>query len=243
MVSKKIQNISIADLGSRVTVSVIADVGDQKIELPAERASLSSTELLQVQAKYGKNIFPLCDVINKWQEKIKAAKIKGKIGNLDFIVITSFGVFKWEDIKLYKFKLESGRIIYIVVASDELGERYNRRRGIRIGIDKVMDVEQMDNMYSVIVKDISYCGVAILEPMGSQIDPDGYFMLHLIDYDEEGNTHPVAEITAKIANQKVNEDGSVFSGCSILADHASFLQQYIANKQIEILRAKNTNFK
>ncbi|MBR4708069.1 MAG: hypothetical protein IKP29_08445 [Pseudobutyrivibrio sp.] len=241
MVSRRIQSISIADLGSKVTVSVIADVGQQKIELPAERASLSTEELSLVKAKYGQNVFPLDDVINKWQEKIKAAKIKGKIGKLDFLVITSFGVFRWEDIKLYKFKLESGRLVYVVVAAEELGERYNRRRGIRIGIDKVMDVEQMDNMYSVIVKDISYCGVAILEPMGAQIDPDDYFLLHLIDYDQDGQTHPVAEITAKIANQKVNEDGSVFSGCSILADHASFLQQYIANKQIEELRAKNSN--
>ena len=239
MVSRKIQNISIAELGSRTTVSIIADVGEQKIELPAERASLSPTEISQVRAKYGNNIFLIDDVLNKWQEKIKAAKIKGKITRLDFIAVTSFGVFKWDDIKLYKSKLESGRIIYVVVASEELGERYNRRRGIRINIDKVMDVEQMDNMYSIIVKDISYCGVAIVEPMGSQIDPDEYFLLHLIDYDQDGNTRPVAEITAKIANQKENEDGSVFSGCAILADHASFLQQYIANKQREDLRAKN----
>ncbi len=238
MVSRKIQNISIADLGSKVAVSIVADVGEQKIELPAERAPLSTEELSQVREKYGRNVFPLDDVVNKWQAKIKAAKIKGKISSLDFLVVTSFGVFRWEDVKLYKFKLESGRLIYVVVASDELGERFNRRRGIRINIDKVMDVEQDDNIYSVIVKDISYCGVAIVEPMGAQINPDEYFMLHLVDYASDG-VHPVAEITAKIANQKVNEDGSVFSGCSIIADHASFLQQFIANKQIEELRAKN----
>jgi hypothetical protein len=101
-----------------------------------------------------------------------------------------------------------------------------------------MDVEQGQSIYNVIVRDISYCGVAFIEPMveESQLDASKPFALHLYDEGEDGE-RLVGIFRGKITNQQKIDSG-ILNGCEIAADHASELQKYIANKQIEELRGK-----
>ena len=77
-----------------------------------------------------------------------------------------------------------------------------------------------------------------MEPLGSQIDPNREFILHLLEDTDDGERE-VGKFFGRIINQKEDENGGVFSGCTISSDHAAFLQRYIATKQIEAIRGKS----
>ena len=234
----KYTKLNISEITPEATISIVATYENRKIELPTEYAHLSDEEQIELEEKYGKKILPLENILKKWQDKLKEIDFKGTLSKLNLVVICKEGIFHWENVKIAKYTFKSGKAIHIVVSRRLEGERYNRRRGVRINIDKVMDVEQGDKRYSVIVRDLSYCGVAFVEPLGAQLDTKEEFILHLIDKDDEGNEITIAKIRGRINNQKDNENGGVLNGCTIAADHAAFLQKYIATKQIEAIRGK-----
>ena len=99
-----------------------------------------------------------------------------------------------------------------------------------------MNIEQNGEKISVIVRDLSYCGIAFVESAETPVDPDKAFTINLIDTDEDGNEYLVAKLTGRINNQKEIDDGKILCGCILAADHASDLHRYIANKQIEAIR-------
>jgi hypothetical protein len=179
---------------------------------------------------------PLENILKLWQDRLREINFKGAVSKLDLTAITDNGLFTWEDVKIVKYTFKTGRVIHLVKLKSAEGEKYNRGRGVRINIDKVMNIEQGDEMYSVIVRDLSYCGVAFVEPLGAQLDPDKEFILHLTDTDEDGNEVLVERIAGRINNQDVDENGGIFYGGNLDPKKAAFLQKYLANKQIEILR-------
>lgn len=230
--------LNIADITPDSTISIVATMDNRKVELPAEYAKLTEEEIVELEEKYGKKILPLDNIKNKWQDKMKEVDFKGTLSKLSLIVICKAGIFHWENVKIAKYTLNTGKTIHAVVSRRLDGDRYNRRRGVRINIDKVMEVEQGEKVYSVIVRDLSYCGVGFVEPLGAQLDENQEFILHLIDEDDEGEEVLVAKIRGRINNRKDFGNGGVLNGCTIAADHASFLQKYIATKQIEAIRGK-----
>ena len=64
-------------------------------------------------------------------------------------------------------------------------------------------------------------------------------MIYLTDTNEDGEDYLVAKLTGRINNQKDYDEGRILCGCILAADHASELQRYIANKQIEAIRGKS----
>ena len=178
--------LNIVYVTSAATISVMAYSGSRKIELPVEYANLSIEDQNKLDEKYAGKVLPLNSILDKWKSKLSAANFDGKFNKFDLIAMTSNGIFKWNDVKIYKSSMFEGREVYLVFPSNVLGEKYNRRQGVRINIDRVMDVEQDDFFYSVIVKDLSYCGVGIVEPLGAQINPEKSFTLHLTEETEDG---------------------------------------------------------
>ncbi len=233
---EKIEKLNISEVKQEDTISVMASLNNRKIELPAEYAVLNDEEKSALETRFGNNFLPLENIIQMWQDKLREVSFKGNVSKLDLIAVTKVGVFRWENIKVYKHEFDSGRSVHVVYTKLPAGQRYNRRRGVRITIDRVMNVEQGGNIYSVIVRDISYCGVALIEPLGAQLNTKAKFILNFVDDNEDGEEYLVARLFGKINNQKEHDGGGVLSGCVLSPDHASFLQKYIATKQIESLR-------
>ena len=234
-----ITKLHISEVTEKANISVQATLDNKKLELPTEYAILDEKEREEFTSKYGKKGIPMENIIQMWQDKVREVDFTGSVSKLDLIVVNEQGVFKWENIKIYKFTFSSGRGIHVALPTLEEGYKYNRRRGVRINIDRVMEVEQDDTMYSVIVRDLSYCGVGFVEPLGSQIDPKREFILHLAEDTDDGEKI-IGRFFGKIINQKDDVNGGIFSGCTISSDHAEFLQRYIATKQIEAIRGNNS---
>ncbi len=230
--------LNISEVTPEATISVIATLDKKKIELPTKYALLTEDEEKELNDKYGDKYLALENILKMWQDKLKEVNFTGSISKLSLIAITKEGIFHWDDIKIYKYTFKSGKNIHLVLSMNPVGEKYNRRRGIRINLDKIMSIEQDGEVHTVIVRDLSYCGVAFEEPSGSKIDPSKAFVLKLIDTTPEGEEYLVARLTGRINNQKEKEDGGVVSGCILAADHASELQRYIATKQIDMIRGK-----
>lgn len=242
MNEKKPTKLNISDVTSEANISIIGVLDNKKMELPTEYANLTEAEIQELDEKFS-DYLALETILKQWQEKLQEVSFKGTVSKIDLIVINSDGVYHWENVKIIRYVLQSGKSIHIATVRNPEGERYNRRRGIRININKKMKVIQDDKVYPVIVKDLSYCGVAIEELNGSEIDKDKAFVLMLTDTDADGVEFLVAKLTGRVNNQKETGNGSVVSGCILAADHASDLQRYIANKQIAEIRGMNVGKK
>ncbi|WP_028243906.1 PilZ domain-containing protein [Pseudobutyrivibrio ruminis] len=237
MKEKQTIKINISDITREATLSVVGYLDNKKMELPTEYAILSEEEYAELEDKFT-NFLPLENILKMWQEKLQEVSFKGIVSKIDLIAILPQGVFHWEDVKIFKYLLKSGKSIHVVTVHNPIGEKYNRRRGIRIAIDRVMSIVQGENAYQVLVKDLSYCGVAIEEVNTTRLDANKAFVLMLTDKKADGEDYLVAKLTGRINNQKEKEDGTVVSGCILSADHAAELQRYIANKQIELIRGQ-----
>ena len=234
--NKKNIKIKISDITADSTLSVIANLEGKKIELPTKYASLTAEERQELVEIFGEKFLPLENILKLWQDRLREVGFKGTLSKLELIAITNDGVFRWDNVKISKHVLTNGRSLHVVIVKLLEGERYNRRRGIRINIDKAMKLEQEGKLYSVIVRDLSYCGMAFAETSENQINPTMPFVLHLTDNDEDGKELLVSKIKGKVHNQKATEKGEILYGCVIAPEHAAFLQKYVATKQIEAIR-------
>jgi hypothetical protein len=224
--------IKISDITPDLTLSLIAALDDKKVDLPINYAKLSEDEAEEVKSKYGIDALPLEPIVRHIEEKILEISFKGHTSKLQLIVVTTEEVFHWKAVKIFRVKLASGRNINMLTSDVLYGEKFNRRRGVRINIDKMMKIEQGGEEYQVIVRDLSYCGVGFYEPLGSKVQKGMPFLLHLSESSDDGD-RLVCKLTGKILHQREHEAGGLISGCVLSSQHASFLQRYIAIKQME----------
>ncbi len=232
MAEKKTIRLSIPDITIETTLSVLATVDDNTLELPVEYARLTPAELKGIRALYGNNVLPLENVVKQWQEKLMEVSFKGHLSKLDLLAVNTEGVFLWEDVKIYKVKLTSGKTINILKSPIIEGTKYNRRKGVRIALNKSMHIHQDGKFHTVIVRDLSYCGVGFVESGKSNIEKGKPFILFLTEETENGEKI-IGKFVGKVINQRELPAGGVFSGCVLAAKHSAFLQRYIAKKQIE----------
>lgn len=237
MDTKNTHEITIADITKDYTLSIIATLDSKTIEMPAEYAKLSSEEVSEIEKRFGPDIIPLENIMTKIQEKMLEVSFKGHVSTLDLVAVSEEGVFKWAHAKVYRVKLATGKEINLLTSKQRFGEKFNRRRGVRIDLDKAMKIEQQDQTYTVVVRDLSYCGVSFVEPNGAQVQKGMPFTLHLSENSEDGEKL-IGAFTGKILNQRTLDSGAVVSGCILSASHASFLQRYIATKQMEEISGK-----
>ena len=243
MSTNEAPKLHLSEIKPEATLSIIASLGNKKMELPVEYANLSMEEYEELTSKYENRFLPLENILKEIQNHLQEIDFSGSLSSLELIAITKNGIFHWENVKIAKYSFASGKRIYLATCRRLEGEKYNRRRGVRINIDKMMDIEQGENTYSVLVRDLSYCGVAFIEKSGAQIDPEQEFILHLIDSDDEGEEYLVGRIHGRVNNRKDYEGGGILNGCVISANHAAFLQRYIAAKQLEAIRGKKPSKK
>lgn len=235
--AEKTVKLSIPEINKDTTLSVLATLDGKKLELPVEYAKVTGEELAEIRESYGKLIIPLEDVVQQWQEKLFEVSFKGHLSKLELIAINSEGVFVWDNVKIYKVKLSTGHTLNLLKAKMLEGKKFNRRRGVRIALDKTMEIQQGGEMIKVVVRDLSYCGLGFVEPGESKIKEGEPFILFLVESTDEGDKL-VGKFKGKVINQRELPAGGVFSGCVISSEHSTFLQRYIALKQMEQISGK-----
>lgn len=238
MSEKRIPKLTIREIDKDITLSVIATLDNKKLELPVDYAHISDSELVEIRAKYGENIVPLEDVVQEWKRKLFKVSFKGHLSKLDLMAINTEGVFIWENVKIYKVILASGKNVNLLKSDRDEGVKFNRRRGVRIALDKSMDIQQDGEIHKVVVRDLSYCGVGFIEySETSNIKMGEPFELFLVEDTKDGE-NLVGKFTGKVINQRELPAGGIFNGCVLSAAHSNFLQRYIAMKQLEQISGK-----
>lgn len=232
------KTLSISEINKDTTLSVVATLDGKKLELPIDYANVSPMEMGEIKEHYGNLIIPLNDVVKQWQEKMFEVSFRGHLSKLELLAINTKGVYHWDDINIYKVKLTTGLSVNLLKVKVPEGEKFNRRRGVRIALDKRMDIEQNGEIFRVIVRDLSYCGLGFIEPGESKVNVGVPFILFLAEDTKDGEKL-IGKFKGKVINQRELPAGGVFSGCVLSADHSTFLQRYIAMKQMEQLGGRN----
>ena len=240
--SKKVsKGLLLSNIKKDYTLSIVATLKGKKLDLPLEYAELTDEEYNELTEKYGKEILPLEPIVRQWEEKLLEISFKGHESVLELFVVTNEEVFQWTAVKVFRINLSTGRYINMIISDLICGKKYNRRRGVRINIDKVMNLMQEGENFHVIVKDLSYCGVGFFELGEGMVKKGVPFILHLTETGEDGEDKLVGKLVGKILHQR-KDAGGVFSGCILSTKHAAFLQRYIAMKQMEQISGRKQNF-
>lgn len=235
------KELKLSEIEKDYTMSIVATLEGKKVDLPIQYANLSEEESEEVATKYGPEAIPLDPIVRKWEEKIFEVSFKGHTSKLELIVVTTEDVFHWSSLKIFKVKLTDGRSINILTSNLACGVRFNRRRGVRITLDKMMTIEQGDQSFLVIVRDLSYCGVGFFEPGSAKVQRGMPFTLKLTESSDDGDKL-VCKLTGKILHQR-EEEGGIVSGCVLSSQHAAFLQRYIAIKQMEQISGRKQDYR
>lgn len=231
----------LSNIKKEYTLSIVARLKGKKIDLPLEYAELTDEEYEELTEKYGKEFLPLEPIVRQWEEKLLEISFKGHESVLELFVVTDEEVFQWVAVKVFRINLSTGRYINMITSSLKMGKKYNRRRGVRINIDTVMNLEQEGETFHVIVKDLSYCGVGFFELGEGMVKKGVPFILHLTEPGEDGEEKLVCKLVGKVLHQR-NDAGGIFSGCILSTKHAAFLQKYVAMKQMEQISGKKRDF-
>lgn len=236
MAKEKVSKLHINDVKASDRITVIAMMDNKKIELPAKFAELTEEERGELSV-YGKNILAVEGIVQEKEKELYIVSFTGHVSVLESIVINEDGVFKFDYVQIKKHELKSGKVIHVIVAINPEGKRYNRRRGIRINLDTSMTIEQGEQKFVVLVRDMSYCGVGFVNLSPEEIDRKKPFILNLVEKDED-KSFTVGKFIGKVHRVYEQENGSTTYGCIIAEKHAEFLQRYIALKQMEAINGK-----
>lgn len=233
----KKKSLNIVEINSGTTLSVVANYNGKKLDLQAEYALVSEKEIAELKEAFGAHIVPVEEITLEQGGKSYTVSFDGHISHIQLVAVNRDGAFLWENVRVARTKLPSGHKIHVLILLNPDGQAFNRRRGVRINLDRNMEVQQDGQSYKVLVRDISYCGVGFYEALGTNLTVGEPFTLLLSEENRDGETI-LGKITGKILNQREAESGGVITGCVINAQHAEFLQKYIALKQIERISGK-----
>jgi len=235
--TKNNEKLSINSLREGANVSLRALLDGKYTDIPISIAQVEDEERLELNKKINCPYVALDVIVQEWQKKFMVVSFQQKEAQIALVAVHEKGIFKWDNVKVDMFVLESGKRVHVVRVMSEYGERFNRRRGVRIDFGKNMDVRQGGKTHRLLVKDISYCGVGFVEYGESQLSADEPFVLFLSD-EEDGKDVLVGKFTGKMVRQDVLENGVTISGCIFASDHYPFLQKYLAVKQMQQINSK-----
>ncbi|MCR4694177.1 MAG: PilZ domain-containing protein [Pseudobutyrivibrio sp.] len=235
-----VKTIKFTDIDREASLSIAASMDQKKVELPAVYAELTKEESDELTLRYGDRVIPIETMHSKGPDKGLLISFEDHDANLDLVVVCEKGVFRFEHVNLKKYTFATGKVVQLVTCSRLEGSRYNRRRGVRVGIHRWMKLNQDGNEFTVMVRDLSYCGIGLYENGGSKIDITKPFIIELTEAGENNKDQFVTKLAGKVVNQIKDDNGGVVSGCALSKQHEEFLQKYVAQKQLEAIRKRNT---
>ena len=229
------KTLDIEELNSEAMLSLMAIIEGKQVELPLTMAQLSGEEKAELQNRIKGSILALEVVMMEGAERPTIINFKNAAAEMTLYAVVGEDAYRWDNVRIGLLQLKTGRRVHVLKPVISAGQKHNRRKGLRLDMDITMEILQDGRKVNVLVQDISYCGLRILERGGSQLDKEQPFIVALID-DNKGERKPVINLDAKIVRQKVFENGDVESGCIIAKGQQDFLQRYVAIKQMERIR-------
>ncbi len=233
----KNKQLHIKDVKPDDSISVTALMGEKKVELSATFASLTDIEKSTLDGIYGDKYVPIEQIELDVNGKQTNVIFEKQNSVLEVVVVNASGVFKFKNVRIVRYTFNEQRSIQVIHALTPKGMPHNRRRGIRINIDTRMTLEQNDNKYIILCRDISYCGFSFINLSPDEINVNQPFLLHLIERNEDKSFN-VGKFIGKVQRVEESDNGAKVYGCILHEKHAAQLQKYIAMKQMEMLNGK-----
>ena len=233
--------MKLSELNFESSLSLMAELEGGQTDIPITRAELSEDEYNEIEATVGARFIPLEVIVQEYEKKFAVISFQNSKAKLSLIAFHENELYKWDNVVVDRVQLQSGKSIHLVKVPNPNGSKFNRRRGVRIDIGRYMEIEQKNKNFNVLIKDLSYCGLGIMEKGESKIDVNEPFTLHLTESRGSEN-RLVAKIVAKVIRQEEIEGGYIKSGCIIAKGHYNFLQRYVATKQMENLQGKSGGY-
>ena len=229
---------NINELTSEHQLYIRASVGDQYTEVAIKLANLTDEQQEQVKRRVNGYYIALDVVVSEYQKKMQVISFQHHKADLALIALIGNDLFKWDGINVDMMVLNDGTKVHVLVLRAPEGLRYNRRRGIRVNIDRRMEIRQNDVTYNILVRDISYCGIGLQELGDSKLNMKDPFVLFLTENDGKRDVL-IGKITGRVVRQEKLENGMTISGCITADSNHSFLQKYVATKQMELVSGKS----
>ncbi len=232
--------IKIQDLTSESSLSILALIDDKQTEVPIKMAVLTEDEMDEDSSIINGPFVPLDVIVHEMDKKFAVISFQNARADIQLIAVHDGEIYKWDNVMVTMIQLENGKKIHLCKLQNSKGTKFNRRRGVRLPLDQAMEVQQKGTTYKVIVRDLSYCGIGLLERGESKLDVKEPFILFLSERNKDKEVI-VGKITAKIIRQEKTENGDTISGCITAKGHYNFLQRYIAIKQMERIKGESMN--
>ena len=237
MSNEKKQQLHISDVKPSDSIAVTAMMGSKKVELPATYAELTEEQLEFLNINYGNHYLPVELITEEVNGEEIPITFDGNNSVLHVVVVTPDGVFKFEHILIRKTTLPGEKNFHLINAISTIGIRFNRRRGVRVNIDSRMELEQGEEKFQILVREISYCGFSFVNLSPNDVDPARPFILNIIERDED-KSFSIGKFIGKVHRVEEQSGGGKIYGCVLADKHANQLQRYIAMKQMEALTGK-----
>ncbi len=237
MSDNKKQQLHISEVKPTDSIAVTAMMDSKKVEISCTYAELTEEQTEFLNVNYGNHYLPVELITMEVNGEVVPVTFQGQNSVLQVVVVNPDGVFKFENILIRKTTLPGDKTFHLINAVSTLGIRYNRRRGVRVNVDTRMELEQGEEKFIILVREISYCGFSFINLSQKDVDPSRPFVLNLIERDGD-KSFSYGKFIGKVHRTEEVKGGSTIYGCVLADKHADQLQKYVAMKQLELLTGK-----
>lgn len=237
MSDNKKQQLHISEVTPNDSIAVTAMMDGKKVEISCTYAELTEEQKEFLNVNYGNHYLPVELITMEVDGEEVPVTFQGQNSVLQVVVVNPYGVFKFENILIRKTTLPGEKTFHLINAVSTLGIRFNRRRGVRVNVDTRMELEQGEEKFIILVREISYCGFSFINLSQNDVDINRPFVLNLIERDGD-KSFSYGKFIGKVHRTEEQKSGPTIYGCILADKHADQLQKYVAMKQLEVLTGK-----
>lgn len=224
-------SLAFKEIKPEMALTVLAENRDLKVELPLKLCKLTDEERKELNRRVKFTYLALDVVLHEWKEKLLVVSFQDSKAKLSLLVLDQTSVYRFEPVGITSIELKDGKRVHLLVSKASVGKKFNRRHGIRIGMNAEMLVFQDDHRFSIYVNDVSYCGIGLLEDNDQELlDVNKTIIVRLVD---PNTSRLIGNIPAKIVRRNDLGNGRSITGCMIETKYHAIMQKYIANRQME----------
>ena len=227
-------DINISDISKNASLSILAIGKKKTIEIPIKLGELSDEERREINAKVVEEYIALEVVKTDFENRKVVVSFQNVKAEMSLVAADRGEIYKWDNIKVDMIELSNGKKVHIIRFEDSDGVKFNRRKGVRMMVDRRMYVKQGGGLYPIILNDVSYCGFGFTEKFDQNLDVERPLILEL----QNRNGDFYDYIHGSIVRTIEKESGEVFHGCKVAKDDQQSMQKYVAILQMELIRGK-----
>ena len=219
MGNEKKQQLHISEVTPSDSIAVTAMMDGKKVEISCTYAELNEEQKTFLDVNYGNHYLPVELITTELNGEEVPVTFKDQDSVLQVVVVNPDGVFKFENILIRKTTLPGDRTFHLINAVSTIGIRFNRRRGVRVNVDTRMELEQGEEKFIILVRELSYCGFSFINLSQNDVDKDKPFILNLIERDGD-KSFSYGKFIGKVHRVEEVSGGSTIYGCILAEKHA-----------------------